>query len=257
MAEGYNTTDLSPDASFERHVYHRDQFAHYLRWTHVLKVAKIGDKVLDFGCGQGNLLEVLYRNRFKPGGYIGLDIREATIKKASEKFTNVKFPCKFAVEDLVHPSEMFQKLAGWADKVCSFEVLEHVGKSNGKVFLENFRSCGHDDATFYLSTPNFDPQVGAADNHTYDALDGLGKIPQEWDYDELEQLLVQTGFEIIDRFGTFASQKDYKDHLTPAQAEVYEQAKRYYDSNLVANLMAPLVDARYARNTLWVLRKAL
>lgn len=46
----YNTTDLDPTTSFERHVFHRDQFAHYLRWTHILKEAKIGETIVDFGC---------------------------------------------------------------------------------------------------------------------------------------------------------------------------------------------------------------
>ena len=62
MAKVYNTTDLRPDQAFERHVFHRDQFAHYLRWTHILKEAKIGESIVDFGCGAANLLEVLYRN---------------------------------------------------------------------------------------------------------------------------------------------------------------------------------------------------
>ena len=30
MSQPYNTTELDPDTTFERHVYHRDQFAHYL-----------------------------------------------------------------------------------------------------------------------------------------------------------------------------------------------------------------------------------
>ena len=63
MAKAYNTTDLRPDQAFERHVFHRDQFAHYLRWTHILKEAKIGESIVDFGCGAANLLEVLYRNK--------------------------------------------------------------------------------------------------------------------------------------------------------------------------------------------------
>ena len=82
----YNTTDLDPQTTFERHVFHRDQFAHYLRWTHILKEAKIGEKIVDFGCGKGNLLEVLYRNKFKCKHYIGIDIREKTISKAREHF---------------------------------------------------------------------------------------------------------------------------------------------------------------------------
>lgn len=76
MTKVYNTTDLRPDQAFERHVFHRDQFAHYLRWTHILKEAKIGESIVDFGCGAANLLEVLYRNKFKQKEYIGIDIRE-------------------------------------------------------------------------------------------------------------------------------------------------------------------------------------
>ena len=53
----YNTTDLNPESTFTKHVFHRDQFAHYLRWTHILKEARIGETICDFGCGNGNLLE--------------------------------------------------------------------------------------------------------------------------------------------------------------------------------------------------------
>ena len=88
MAKVYNTTDLRPDQAFERHVFHRDQFAHYLRWTHILKEAKIGESIVDFGCGAANLLEVLYRNKFKQKEYIGIDIREKTIQQAAEKYAD-------------------------------------------------------------------------------------------------------------------------------------------------------------------------
>ena len=83
----YNTTQLDPDKAFERHVFHRDMFAHFLRWTNILRLADAGAKILDFGCGSGNQYEVLYRNRFKPAKFIGLDIRSQTIKK-----NHVKFP---------------------------------------------------------------------------------------------------------------------------------------------------------------------
>jgi len=87
----YNTTQLNPDTAMERHIYHRDQFAHYLRWTHVLKRAKIGMKVLDWGCGTGSFLEVFYRNRFKCEKYLGVDVREKTMNDANEKYANVEW----------------------------------------------------------------------------------------------------------------------------------------------------------------------
>ena len=206
--KNYNTTDLNPETTFKRHVFHRDQFAHYLRWTHILKEARIGETICDFGCGNGNLLEVLYRNRFKQSKYIGIDIKDNFKNKLKELSW-----CEFIVEDLVNPQNKinFEKIN--ADKVCSFEVIEHVGKQNLKVFLENFKKCGNDNAIFYLSTPNYDKNVGAAGNHTYDSGDGRGIAVQEFTYDELKQHIIDSGFIIKKTFGTFASIRDYKKYF--------------------------------------------
>lgn len=249
MSKPYNTTQLNPWPSIERGVMHRDINAHIFRWTHMLKEAKIGDSIVDFGCGDAGLLETIYRNRFKPSSYVGLDIREKTIEKTAEKYKNLNFPVEFLVKDLVKDTIEYN-----ADKVCSFEVIEHVGKQNAKKFLKNFKNCGSENAIYYLSTPNYDPNVGAAGNHTYDSGDGNGVQPQEFDHLELQDLL-EKEFEIVNSFGTFASQKDYEEYLTPAQIEVYKQLKMYYDSNLISNIMAPIIDSVNARNVLWVLRR--
>jgi SAM-dependent methyltransferase len=250
MAKAYNTTDLRPDQAFERHVFHRDQFAHYLRWTHILKEAKIGESIVDFGCGAANLLEVLYRNKFKQKEYIGIDIREKTIQEATEKYANVPW-AHFYVADLVKNYMDFSKFN--ADKVCAFEVLEHVGKQNADAFLKNFKACGNNNATYYLSTPNYDPSVGAAGNHTYDSGDGRGVDVQEFDHWELEGILLKH-FNIVKKFGTFASAKDYKPLMNDWQQKMFDALKEYYDSNLIANIMAPMFpDA--SRNTLWVLKR--
>lgn len=245
----YNTTDLDPVTTFERHVFHRDQFAHYLRWTHILKEATIGETIVDFGCGKGNLLEVLYRNKFKCKHYIGIDIREKTISKAREHFEVVDW-ASFLADDLIFPQYDYATFK--ADKVCSFEVLEHVGKQNADKFCENFKACGNIDATYYISTPNFDEHVGAAGNHTYDSGDERGVAVQEFSWQELHDLF-NKHFVIVDSFGTFASQRDYKPLMNEWQTNMYNHLKRYYDSNLVANLMAPFFPEA-SRNTLWVLK---
>lgn len=131
---------------------------------------------------------------------------EKTIDEAAAKFANVPW-AKFYVADLVKNYMDYSQFN--ADKVCSFEVLEHVGKQNAHVFLENFKACGNNNATYYLSTPNYDPTVGAAGNHTYDSGDGRGVDVQEFDHWELEEILSQH-FVIIKKFGTFASAKGYK-----------------------------------------------
>jgi len=245
----YNTTDLDPNTSFERHIFHRDQFAHYLRWVHVLKEARIGETVVDFGCGNGNLLEVLYRNRFKQSKYIGIDIRD----KVKPHLKNLDW-CQVVVEDLVNPQNNTDFESFKADKVISFEVIEHVGKQNAGNFLDNFRKCGKQGATYYLSTPNYDEKVGAAGNHTYDSGDGRGKAPQEFYHQELEILLLESGFKIDKKFGTFASIRDYKGLMNDWQLNMFNHLREYYDANILSNMMAPFFPEQ-SRNTLWVLSR--
>jgi cyclopropane fatty-acyl-phospholipid synthase-like methyltransferase len=249
--KGYNVTDLSPLEAIERHVVHRDMQAHIFRFLHVLNQAKIGDIICDFGCGNAPLFEVLYRNRFRPKKYIGLDIRYLSIKKNIEKFKKV-LEAQFEAVDLIKDNYPYHQIK--ADKVCSFEVLEHVGKQNALTFLEHFKACGNEDAIYYLSTPCYDEHVGAAGNHTYDAGDGRGKVPQEFSIQEIKDLLEQAGFDVCKRFGTFASQRDYKPHLNEWQRNMFDALKDYYDSTMIANIFAPLFPD-YSRNNIWVLKK--
>lgn len=250
MAKNYNTTDLDPVTTFERHVFHRDQFAHYLRWTHILKEAKIGETVVDFGCGKGNLLEVFYRNKFKCKKFIGIDIRKQTIEAAKEKFKVVDW-AEFIADDLIYPSFDYSQFQ--ADKVCTFEVAEHIGKQNIDIFLQNFKKCGNESATYYLSTPNFDKKVGAAGNHTYDSGDGRGVAIQEFAHNELQEH-IEKHFIIVKKYGTFASIRDYKPLMNEWQKEMFNALQEYYDSNLLSNLMAPLFP-EHSRNTLWILKQ--
>jgi cyclopropane fatty-acyl-phospholipid synthase-like methyltransferase len=250
MANKYNTTDLDPEKTFERHVFHRDQFAHYLRWTHILKETRINEVTCDFGCGKGSLLEVLYRNRFKQKRYVGIDIRKKTIQQAQEKYADVDW-AEFIADDLILPQTNLSEIQ--ADRVCSFEVAEHVGKQNIDAFLTHFRECGNDNATYYLSTPNYNEKVGAAGNHTYDSGDGRGVAVQEFEHSEL-QAHIEKYFDIQNKFGTFASIAHYKDHMNEWQTEMFNNLKEYYDTNILSNLMAPFFPEQ-SRNTLWVLKR--
>ena len=243
--EIYNKTQLTPQQEFERHIYHRDQFAHYLRWSHVLKNAKIGQTILDFGCGTGEMLELFYRNKYRPKQYLGLEIREKVVEENNKKFEKLDF-AEFRQADLCQPE---LDLGQTFDTITCFEVIEHIGHKNADVFLDNLAYHCNKDTVVYLSTPNYDPQVGAAENHMLGPEREIG----EWDHFELQDKLSEF-FTIEHKYGTFASQKDYKDDLHDWQIPMYEELKKYYDSNLVANIMAPLIPAEHARNCLWVLK---
>lgn len=241
----YNKTQLTPQQEFERHIYHRDQFAHYLRWSHVLKNARIGQTILDYGCGTGEMLEVFYRNKYRPKRYLGLDIRAKTIQENTEKFAKLDF-AEFRQEDLCEPE---LDLGETFDIITCFEVIEHIGHQNADAFLDNMAYHCNPDTTVYLSTPNYDPHVGAANNH----LLGPDKEVGEWDHFELQDKLSEF-FTIEHKYGTFASIKDYKEDLTGWKKEAFNELKKYYDTNLLSNMMAPMIPAEHARNCLWVLK---
>ena len=243
--EIYNKTQLTPQQEFNKHIYHRDQFAHYFRWTHVLKNARIGQTILDFGCGTGEILELFYKNKFRPKQYLGLDIRKQTIEKNSEKFKKLDF-AKFQACDLCQDE---LDLGQTFDIITCFEVIEHIGHANADAFLDNIAYHCNDDTVVYLSTPNYDPQVGAAENHIL----GPDREIGEWDHFELQEKLSEY-FDIKKKYGTFASIKDYKKDLTGWKKEAFEELKEYYDTTMLSCMMAPMIPAEQARNCLWVLQ---
>ena len=242
---GYNTTQLTPQDAFNRHIYHRDMLAHYFRWSHVLKNARIGQTILDFGCGTGEMLEVFYRNRYRPKKYLGLDIRTKTINENKEKFANLDF-AEFKQVDLCQKE---LDLGQTFDVITCFEVMEHIGHENADNFLDNIAYHCRPDTTVYLSTPNYDPSVGAAENHML----GPDREVGEWDHFELQKKLSEY-FTIEKKYGTFASIKDYKEDLVGWRKEAFEELKKYYDTNMLAVMMAPMIPAEHARNCLWVLK---
>ena len=243
MSKNYNKTQLTPQNEFERHIYHRDQFAHYFRWSHVLKNAKIGQSILDFGCGSGEMLELFYRNKYRPKRYLGLDIRSQTIQQNAEKFKNLDF-AEFRQADLCSELDLGETF----DIITCFEVMEHIGHENADYFLDNIAYHCNKDTVVYLSTPNYDERVGAAKNHLLGPDNEIG----EWDHKELEAKLSEF-FTIEKKYGTFASIRDYKSLLNDWQQKMFDELSAYYDTNLLACLMAPMFPEQ-SRNTLWVLK---
>ena len=237
----FNLTELDAFQSADRQIIHRDYMAHIHRWTHVVKRVKRGTRLLDFGAGAKNgQLEALYRNRKKLNKYLGLDLRKT---HKEELFERIPW-AEHKVENLVDMENFYGN--DW-DYITSFEVIEHVNKKNVHKYLQNMAKHANPNTIIFLSTPNYDPKVGAADNHTYD-----GQV-QEWDYYELNDIMSQY-FDIVEVYGTFASQRDYLPTLSDCEREIYDRLHKYYDSSTLANLMAPILDPALARNAMRVMK---
>ena len=245
----YNTTELDVLNALDRNILHRDRLAHYFRWGYVGRFLTKGDDIVDFGCGKGELAKVLYSNQCKPSKYIGLDIKKIKIVTPHNEDKAIEWAETIQV-DLIKPHIELPK----AKKVVSFEVLEHVGKQNIDIFLQNFKSCGYDDSTYYLSTPCYDDRVGAAGNHTYDSGDGRGVVGQEFERQEVINALDKNGFEIVKNYGTFASMRNYKHLLDQQYPGLYDRLNEYYYSHVMGIIFAPLFP-EHGRNNIWILKQ--
>lgn len=229
-----NKTQLSPDKEFERHIFHRDQFAHYLRWSFILRQCSRDEIILDIGCGTANLAETLYRNRYKPKLYIGTDLRKKTLENNSLKKFN--FDAKFIYNDLRYDTLPVYKYT----KICCFEVLEHFEKKYIDKALSSMVEVMQVDTLLYISTPSFNGKK--AQNHV-----------NEYTFDEFKTILSRH-FVIKSIYGTFASKNDLMKVMDDKHINIYEALSEYYDNNMMSVIFAPLY-AEASRNCMWVLMK--
>lgn len=274
-----DNTHLSIDMAHSRGFIHRDYLAHCLRWTHVAKFLREKNRykeavVLDVGCGRDlPLARMLHTDRITPKLYVGVDYnKQDKLNTYSHNFGDkpfhffggIEFPEGISVK-----GEGMHILSGTKVKaltyfrlptiITCFEVLEHVEPAHARKMVEKMAELAKaseeagNECHIFISTPNWDPKVGAADNHVNEML-----------HQAVGYLLETSGLEILDVWGTFASQKDYDlaDHANACQlgddgygactyaGKLWDELSKYYDSNYLSTIFAPLFPAQ-ARNCLW------
>jgi 2-polyprenyl-3-methyl-5-hydroxy-6-metoxy-1,4-benzoquinol methylase len=242
-----DTTYLSIDQAEERGFIHRDYIAHCFRWTFVVKYLLQSQryktfKVLDVGCGREiPLAKLLYSSKMSlPNGYVGVDFGPIEPAEFITKQTKMPVTLLEKTDVLLLDEEH----TGQYDLAVSFEVLEHVEPNHMLELLEKVHKLLKPGGTFIVSTPNFDPASGAAGNHV-----------NELEHRFLDAVLNDLGlFNVSQKYGTFISQKDFKDVALEQDREVFDRLRHYYDTNVLSSIFAPLYAAE-SRNCLWVLTK--
>lgn len=258
-----DSTHLSTEHALDRGFVHRDYLSHAIRWTFVSnRISKIYKEtsILDIGCGVDlPLPKLLYSSRYIVKDYVGLDWNSpAKLSKALDVFKNGKFPIQafgdvdFANNDHVRIHQAHYEIAEVFCKIPNvitcFEMLEHIEPEHVRRTLlkvHKLMELSGSDSLFYISTPCYDPTVGAAKNHV-----------NEMRREVLGALFEDLGFQIIENYGTFASQRDYKDKFFEdyeGAREIFNGLKGYYDSNYLATIFAPLYP-QFSRNNIWVLK---
>lgn len=236
-----DTTFLSIDMAEKRGFLHRDYIAHCLRWTHILRRLSEGKlyaeaSILDVGCGRElPFAKTLYSSRYIPKKFTAVDIGPI-LDEALEVFHSGKFPIE--AYEKTDVCSMVDDLRDSADVIVCLEVLEHVEPKHMLQILDTFREALKPGGRAFISTPCWDVKT-CADNHV-----------NEMRHDTLGALFEREGWMISSVYGTFASIRDYKDKFTPAQAEIFNSLREYYDTNYLATIFAPMFP-RQSRNCLW------
>lgn len=216
---------------------HRDYLAHVFRWGWASRWTG-GKRVLDVGCGRDTPLArtINYPMGAVPKAYVGVDYQKVD-KAPGFAWCEVigEFDFSSRWREICDTGERF-------DLVVSFESIEHMSRADGLNLLEGMRALCV--GKLLLSTPCFNGRAAAAHVH-------------EWRVDELRDALVEKGFRVVDRFGTFASYPDVKKALAAdgergrVLGEALERAREFYGDDVLACYLAPLYPDR-ARNNVWV-----
>lgn len=253
----YDITSLKP-AQYENAV-HRDWIGHNVRWGWASRLLKKGDRVLEPGCGRESMLlkHIQTNSSIIPELFVGVDLdmikfeRDRLKAQAEGKARTCKWADLYQHFNFVTQAQQLIDQYGEAsfDKIVSFEVYEHITPEVGLRYLDQCWRLLAPDGVLLLSTPVFNGKKAA--NHI-----------REYTVAELHAILEDRGFEIVDRFGTFASYYDVKRGLPTVMSDdeaevvlkVYERCREFYGDNLLAGMLAPLVPD-HSRNCSWVCRK--
>ena len=130
--------------------------------------AGIGARVLDVGCGQGDLVLEL-RRRHPHAELRGIDYSQRGVDIARAKVPNARFEQR----DLLAPGAPGPDMAGWATHAVCSEVLEHVDEP--ETLLVNARDYLAPGCRLVVTVPGgpisaFDRHIGHRRHYTPDSM---------------------------------------------------------------------------------------
>lgn len=189
--------------------------------------------VLDVGCSTGYLRRFLEGNidpnQSKQYYYWGIDIRQDVLESAVKAVDDIEsgakgnlVPSAFIVHDLSR-SLPFQD--SFFDYVVSFETIKYLPIDQGKNLLSQINRVLSLHGKFYLST-TYEPQQPGF----------MQSVP----FEQIENMLHEQGFEIIQRRGSQADFKRLLPYFHKAHLPLINDLLKVHPAEMVAAMLTPL-----------------
>lgn len=152
----YYPEGLNGDGHFYARLQQQMNDAYYLGWKFenqlALNIIKMGDKVLDIGCGNGNFLEKV---KEKAKEVTGLELNDEAVKICKQKGLQV-------VNEVI--SEHAVNKTDHYDVVCIFQVLEHI--YDVRSFLADSLKVLKKGGKLIIGVPNSEPYFQGYDKYS-------------------------------------------------------------------------------------------
>ena len=162
-----------------------NQMIRFNRWMFEVIQSGIGHRIVEVGCGIGNITEFLLTNESK---VLATDISEQYLDRIDKKF-NHNPNLQMEIWDISNPPSY--KIKDFtADTVVCLNVLEHV--ENDEDALLNIKSALIPGGRLILLVPSYKWLYGSLDKE-------LGHF-RRYKWKELKALLEKTGYEIEKHF---------------------------------------------------------
>jgi SAM-dependent methyltransferase len=177
--------------------------------------------ILDIGCSKGTFYQ-FWRSNFQPMkkpsiSYLGLDIRDKVINYCKEKLENVEKRVQFLKLDIMN-DEIPE--GPKYDVVLFMEIVEHVPVADGRRMMQKiYDDLLADDGIMFISSPSPKKHLGQM-------LTNPGDHIFEYSAEEMEAMIKEFGYEIVDMSGWFCRGRFMRAGLNEAELELYNKLGR-------------------------------
>ena len=227
-----NQNITNADEEGNANVFKTSNFIKIVNRLNLLKNANAGESVCDFGCGDGSLVELLYRNKVAPSRYVGLDSNPVSIEQHQAKWSRLKWTTFLAVNPCYGGTDYSTFLSVEADSVIAHNVPADITKADFYNYIQNFYMCGNPEAHYSLLLPRSIDQLSEQDIATE----------------------IETYFQITHRHGVNGSLERFIPFMNKSQEEFYKTLSAYYSNEILSAFLSPFFPDQCPQN-LWTLKR--